>query len=149
MRTKTQDRRLLKLIRFLDTLPPEKFNFASDVAKAHTNHTQCATVGCAIGWTPALFPRLVKWKFEGEWTDNTYESILNFSGYTLKGERATSYRKVGNFLFGIGDNGYHSIFYPHEQRGVHPDLPLCDRNATPRDVANMLRKYRELFPCNP
>lgn len=150
MRTKLQDKRLLKLINFLDELPPEKFNFSREVTKAHTNHKQCATVGCAIGWTPLLFPRLVKWNFRPNWTDETYQSDEDFVGFWLKSVGPTYYREVAEELFGIPKNSSFgsSIFFPGEQRCVDTDLPNCSRDATPQEVATMLRKYRELFPCN-
>lgn len=53
-------RRLLKLIAFLEKLPRRKFDFSQVVAKGKQNGHYCATVACAGGWLPAVFPKLVR-----------------------------------------------------------------------------------------
>lgn len=62
-------KQLLKLADFLDTLPRQKFDFAV-VAHQHgkpmraalkAGKTACGTVACALGWTPAVWPRALRW----------------------------------------------------------------------------------------
>jgi len=61
--------RLLKLADFLDQLPRQKFDFARIAHEGHKSMRdalkagkhRCGTVACAIGWTPVVFPRLVRW----------------------------------------------------------------------------------------
>lgn len=50
---KIQRKRFLRLADYLQRLPARKFNF-SIFAQQKT----CGTVGCAMGWTPAVFPSL-------------------------------------------------------------------------------------------
>lgn len=51
-------RRLRKMEAFLRKLPEAQFDF-NDVVSEHDG--KCGTVCCAIGWTPKVFPRMVKW----------------------------------------------------------------------------------------
>lgn len=64
--------RLLKLANFLIALPPQKFNYGLvavvgekpmlEALKAKKE--SCGTAACAMGWTPAIFPKLVEWDRE-------------------------------------------------------------------------------------
>lgn len=135
MRTKVQDRRLKKLIAFLRELPRRKFDFTQEVSKTKSNGHTCATVACAIGWTPVVFPRYVKWKF----SDDEYHW---FSGFMLRGELA-DYFDVAYELFGVPY--MHDIFYPGNQRNA--GVRECGYNATPKQVAKMLEEYRAKYPA--
>ena len=54
--------RLLRLAKFLEKLPRRKFDFAELVADTEKRHGKdCGTVCCAVGWTPAVFPKLISW----------------------------------------------------------------------------------------
>lgn len=76
--------RLLKLCAFLDTLPPEKFHYRCVVkeARRHRKHI-CGTVCCAWGWTPRVFPKLVKWDDDG--TSEPIVRLRNACGDTFRG----------------------------------------------------------------
>lgn len=135
MRTKIQDRRLKKLIAFLRELPRRKFDFTQEVSETKTNGHTCATVACAIGWTPVVFPRCVKWKF----SDDKYRW---FMGFELRGETA-SYFGVAEDLFGVPHE--HNIFFPGEQ--LQAGVRECGDYATPKQVARMLEEYRKKYPA--
>lgn len=137
MRTKVQSRRLLKLIEFLEKLPRKKFDFATEVSECKTNGHTCATVACAIGWTPELWPRLVKWHFTDDW----YGARKECSSFFLRGEEVY-FKDVARDLFGV--NGW--LFAPGEQNEVHSKLKDLSYGATPKQVAKMLRQYMTLVP---
>lgn len=74
-------RRMLRLARFLDNLPEDKFNIMffleEHVKKPPTrkdveDHV-CKTVACAIGWSPVVFPKLLKYKPD---RGNSFDIIL-------------------------------------------------------------------------
>lgn len=125
---KTGERRLLKLIAFLEKLPPRKFDFG-DVRKYQAG---CGTVGCAMGHTPEVFPKLVKATDEGISLRKPEKDYEDFH-----------YRYIAMALFGIPEK--HSwMFSPGEQWEAHASLPTCRENATPKQVAKMLKRYLEL-----
>jgi hypothetical protein len=131
---KVGERRLLKLIAFLEKLPRKKFNFEKVVSEANEEHT-CATVACAIGWTPALFPKLVMWDKPG----------LKNAGSTRWRGLDSDMGEVAERLFGVSSEKASNLFCPAnrnwDQKHVHPSLPSLRSNATPKQVAKMLRKY--------
>ena len=116
--------RLWKLIRFLQTLPPEKFNFGSTIKKG-----SCGTVGCAIGWTPAVFPKLCK--------------VTKFpSGHLTINN--TDYGTVAEDILGIPHQVAMNLFSPLGQELVHKDLGDCGRHEGPAVVAEMLIEFIRL-----
>lgn len=57
-------KRLLKLANFIEKLPNKRLNMnvvALSNAKGKMGYKECGSVACAMGWTPAVFPKLVKW----------------------------------------------------------------------------------------
>lgn len=48
-----------KVIKFLENLPPEKFNFNRFVTECNNG---CGTVCCVVGWFADIFPRSFKWE---------------------------------------------------------------------------------------
>ena len=61
-------RRLLKLSRFIRKLPRRKLNM-EEIAWLNgaekMNPIRCTSVACAMGWTPLVFPSLVKYVSDG------------------------------------------------------------------------------------
>lgn len=131
MRTKIQNKRLTKLIAFLRALPRSKFYFGDDVLESKTNGHTCATVACAIGWTPAIFPRLVKWDFQ--------DGCLN--GYIM-GKRSVGLYDVAEKI--LGCDAY--VFLPNCQIYADNRLSNLPCDASPKQVAKMLEKYQKLVP---
>lgn len=99
--------RLLKLADFLEELPPEKFNFFKVVSRGEHNGHTCATVACAIGWTPKVFPRLVKWHYL---KGIAYFQVRNLKDEQLPGGECSG---VAMYLFGI-TNEEASMFLPYK-----------------------------------
>lgn len=122
-------KRLRKLIAFLKALPPKKFDFTTE--REIGEGPKCPTTACAIGWTPTVFPKLVKWVPESK-------------GTFLIGSHETSYAGVAEKLFGIPISVAIPLFYPNEQHFVDTRLPKCGYKATPKQVAKMLEKFIEL-----
>lgn len=50
---------LKKQLKFMKTLKKHQFDFESIVSEFDENN--CGTICCNVGWTPAVFPELVKW----------------------------------------------------------------------------------------
>ena len=121
--TRTGERRLLKLCDFLEKLPRGKFDFAAVRGERH-----CGTIGCAIGHTPEVFPRLV--------------SAVGWTVITVTGQ--SGFSATGSFLFGISQKMAAYLFYPECQLSVSHDLPNLRSDATPKQVARMLRKFVRL-----
>jgi hypothetical protein len=123
--------RLRKLIGFLRELPPEKFDFR-DVVRDLDEHA-CATVACAIGWLPAVFPESLRWraysvKFIGEHSlDDDYSSFWVAAEFLSLPRKTTE-----------------GLFAPGHQRNVHPSLPHCGYHAAATEVADMLEQFIRL-----
>jgi hypothetical protein len=132
--------RLLQLADFLDKLPEEKFDFGT-IAKQSgkpmlealaAGHVKCGTVGCAIGWLPAVFPDQFKWvrsAFNDELTVLTKETDeLNFDAAAE--------------FFGIGYSQADYLFMPgYEDDGYSG---LADE-AKATEVAAHIRKFVETY----
>ncbi len=136
MRTKLQEKRLLKLCDFLDKLPRSKFDFVREVTKTDEKHT-CGTVCCAIGWAPAVFPRLIKWN------PNKLNGSDDWIGWYLdKTGEIESWSNAITRLFGVP----YELFLPNHQTSEEQKLDNCGYHATPKQVSKMLRRYLKLNP---
>lgn len=130
-----QANRLAKLISFLEELEPEKFEFA----KIRTEDSRCGTTACAIGWTPEIFPNLVRIR-----TRRKYKRILSKQGFLIEPVMRDNpkhlFSKIPERLFGL----HSDVFCPNSQNWLEmPDgstLPNVRRSASPKTVANMLIK---------
>jgi hypothetical protein len=136
-------KRLLKLAAFLLQLPRQKFNYdilaveASDglpMLKALAAREQsCGTMACAMGWTPAVFPRLVRfsapvndtfnWDTEGRRLE--IESCSN-PGFGTDGAIKE--------LFGLTQDQADYLFYPGMGNGLGSD-------ASAKQVARVIIKF--------
>lgn len=136
MRTKIQEKRLLKLCDFLDKLPPKKFDFVREVSSVDENH-KCGTVCCPIGWAPAVFPKLIKWNLAKlDMSDDLSGWFLDKSG----GNESWSDAIIR--LFGVP----YFLFQPHWQTSADIRLQNLGSNATPKQVSKMFRRYLKLNP---
>lgn len=120
--------RLLQLAAFLRKLPPERFDFGKVVEHA----TPCGTIGCAMGWTPAVFPELVEWTKEEE----TWPLTLVETG------QPTDYDALASVIFEIDEDDAFSLFTPLNQ--LHLGLKRIESDATPSQVADLIEQYVEL-----
>lgn len=133
--------RLLKLAAFLDTLPPEKFDFNKIAFEADggkpmlealaAGSVKCGTVGCAIGWMPAVFPGEVEYT-EG-WVSSLSEGRLR--EITLCGETwiDSSFLAAAHF-FGILLPEVEYLFMPGTENGL-------EETASAAEVAEHIRQF--------
>ena len=130
---KFQIKRLEKLATFLDTLPKQKFNFGvvTDVSDdwtmqeaLKTKDNSCGTVGCAIGWSPAVFPKVVQWKGK--------QAIVRMRNPIDAMYPPLTAATVAVELFGMTVDEAYEVFYPNNRLGD---------NATPKQVAKQIRKF--------
>lgn len=120
--------RLLKLASFLRKLPPERFDFGK-VVQHET--PRCGTIGCAIGWTPAVFPDLVEW------------SKVHADGLKLNQDPSLHYyEEIAGDLFGMDYCDAMDLFTPMNQRQL--GLKNLDWDATPYQVADLIEQYVEM-----
>lgn len=120
--------RLLQLASFLRKLPPERFDFSRVVR----HETPCGTIGCAMGWTPAVFPELV------EWTKDKYLYPLTLcsTGYPM------DYDAIASRIFEMDQGEAFRLFTPGEQGEL--DMEELEDNATPSQVADLIEEYIKL-----
>lgn len=124
--------RLLKLAKFLRTLPESHFDFGI-VLEQHskTRENKCGTIGCAIGWCPVVFPRLV------EITPRMFMPT-----YRLKrGDKQCrgDFRTVGQHLFGMPLTHVERLFVPEKHSPA--DGRRLGYTTTPTKVAQRVETY--------
>lgn len=91
--------RLLQLADFLLALPAEKFNF-------NIVSNGCGSVGCAMGWTPVVFPHL-------DIITNNYEyNRRDISMPTHNTIYVQGYRNVAQNIFNITHQDVYGLFVP-------------------------------------
>jgi hypothetical protein len=115
--------RLLKLARFLEKLPARKFDFASVVSRARNG---CGSVCCAVGWLPAVFPKLAKWEDRG-------------FGVSLRDDYHTNFG-AAEVIFDIGCIAATDLFCPERLRDW-ADQSVLPEKATPKEVAASIRAF--------
>ena len=131
----TGKRRLLKLADFLSKLPKQKFDFTLfgdergkpmlDALAA--GKTACGTVGCAIGWAPAVFPRSLRW-LRSRNRGNTAVDV----GFCDVRTKRDSFKTAARF-FSLTSEEVRYVFSPFE--GPLPET------ATPKRVAQHIRRF--------
>ena len=107
--TKQGKTRLKKLIKFMRGLRPEQFNFTIWRCEDYS----CGTTACAWGWTPNVFPRLIKAGFHG------MPKVVGFNH--------SEWRHITDiqFFFDIDEETESALFYPAED--------VISGNATPAE----------------
>ena len=125
-------KRLLKLCDFLEQLQRKDFNF-NVVAERRS----CGTIACAVGWTPAVFPRLVKW------SPNKRGNRINI--VLAKRHGKSHYALVARSLFGLTSQDSLNLFTPWYDLYVgKTELGMLTESATPKQVAKRIRKFVRL-----
>lgn len=114
--------RLQKLITFLETLNPARFDFGVVM-------NECGTIGCAMGWTPQVFPEIVEW---------TEDRNLHLKSSPAKWDW---FEEVAQELFGMHKGTAELLFTPQNQSRVHADLAYCGYSSNPKQIADMLRQF--------
>lgn len=123
-----QKDRMRKLIGFLRELPKEQFDFRHVVSEFEGD---CCTVGCAIGWTPKVFPELVKWDHLDLAMD------VRLIGSTDESD----YAEVASALFGLPAVMSSDLFCPMLQDGIHARLPVVERGHLPQRLPTCWRSF--------
>ena len=122
------NKRLLKLAKFLQTVPRERFDyntFVGDDWKGAQN-LSCGTQACALGWAATMptFRRLGLY--------------LKQAGYpALKGDTRSHAFEVAAKLFGISIHDAHDLFSPM----YNWDAGIDEGSATPKYVARKIRNF--------
>lgn len=114
-----QSKRLLKLANFLLNLNPKKFDLneviASDI-KMQDNPSEilneCGTVGCAVGWCPSVFPKLVGIKYYCSVGPSWGEQNQLYRVFDKKHPDAIEYDRFASVFFGITESEAEYLFYP-------------------------------------
>lgn len=138
-------KRLLKLADFLDTMPREKFDFGvvadeqgKPMAEAlAADKTQCGTVGCAIGWMPAVFPRGLEWTRS---TERMWTGPLKRTRVALVGSPRTKDFAAAAEWFDISELEAEALFMP-DSAGF--GLRAISERAGPTVVARRIRRFVE------
>lgn len=129
--------RLLKLAKFLDKLPREKFDFSTITTLGKKSMPEalkagkhfCGTVGCAIGWMPACFPRDVMWE--------PHEGGREYLSPDVILRRDPVFRDFGaaEYYFGLSYEEARYVFVPLGHGNSLSDT------ATPKQVAKHIRDF--------
>jgi hypothetical protein len=131
-------KRLLKLASFLQKLPDSHFNFGvvRNRCKKSKENT-CGTVGCAIGWTPSVFPELVRLgRAELSWRrGGSRLPVMRIGEF----KNDPYYESVARGLFGMSKSHAFNLFTPYRQSPADQDY--CLEGATPKQVAKRIRTY--------
>jgi hypothetical protein len=128
--------RLYKLAKFLDNLPEENFDFGVviDIMGDPTKDIHsCGTVGCAIGWTPRVFPKLVEY--------NVMLQAVQPIGGNKVGDDFVS---LGSQLFNICRSESSLLFSTITACPWNKDTNLegiSAIHATPKNVAQSIRNF--------
>ena len=133
--------RLHKLANFLDKLPNSHFRFDAICyifPKSQTN--KCGTVGCAMGWTPTVFPKLIGVQKSYHDHDHELTSFFMRTGNVNRDKKQDlEYDEAAVKLFGIPGEHARAVFAPGSagpQGG-----PELSGGAHPSSVAKRLRAY--------
>jgi hypothetical protein len=135
--------RMRRLIKFLRNLPAENFNFAyvsaGGIKKGvKLGNRECGAVGCAIGWTPRVFPNIVEYAPRSE---NKFIFVNGVGG-------PENYRRVAEKLFGIDFSTAHALFTPNCQ-SLLEGLTDLSIHATSNEVADMLEEFLKTQTTSP
>ena len=131
--------RLLKLADFLDTLPRKQFDLTLVLEER-----PCGTVGCAMGWTPTVFPRLVSVDRKQSYCDIRTDKAKGFGSVAKEIFGLTVSEITGLFCpdsaMVIGDRylRYGQLDGPQNYKEFNDSLP--DR-AWPSSVAKRIRRF--------
>lgn len=137
LKAKTK-RRLQKLANFLNNLPEEKFNFEDVITKS--NGKACGTVGCAIGWLPAISSKFA-WKQCGPKFDLEVKLGNTKTGYewvtwTFGGNNG--WENIANY-FGISTDEAKMLFQPRYARDW--TKTVLQGNASAKVVAQSILEF--------
>lgn len=131
--TQKQANRLVTLIEFLKTFERKKFNFEI----LREEKPSCGTIGCAIGWCPEVFPKLVEVRMDS-YQDPQFrfrcENWIN----------GTNFDHIAWKLFGLGGTPFCPDSDVSFGKGRH-FYRTPKKEATPKQVAKWLTKVLSIY----
>lgn len=132
--------RLLKLADFLDTLPPERFNYSHWVGNAWGGKPDlsCGTTACALGWATAI-PEFQAMGLCLQ-RDGYGEVCVTLGEDVSDCEGAEHSFLAAKKLFGITFRQAEFLFRPDEELGGC-DWTAPGVNAKAQDVATHIRRF--------
>jgi hypothetical protein len=109
-KTKKVNKRLLKHADFLASLKPRKLDMG-DIATTdddgNMNPFKCSSVACVMGWTPAVFPRIMEWRIDtSEGAADVVHKRTGSMNFAAMGELFDVPMGDADVLFGSGGPGY-------------------------------------------
>lgn len=130
--------RLNKLADYLDTLNIEQFNFDFVAKKVDKTDTiTCGTVGCAIGFTPVVFPDLVEWKKRDY--HEIDEKVQAVTVVFIGDANDYDYKEIGVKLFDISGDESERLFTPNQHCSWNKRI--LGTNVEPQEVAQSIRNF--------
>lgn len=134
------NRRLLVLADFLDTLPPERFDYNRWVGCdwAGRPDLSCGTTACALGWACAMpeFQALGVKMVKSE--EETYVLTPFFEINGVKQSYGYGPDNTSQYLFGLSYRDHEYLFTPAEP---DEDGNGGEYEAVPQHVANKIRTF--------
>lgn len=140
--------RLLKLADFLDTVPPERFEYAVWASEATTDLRApgCGTKACALGWATAI-PEFAALGLRLA-PHHPGGPTVHFGTDSPVHREFDCAQRAAMELFGIDGNGFHKLFVPNEEHDCDDEndcsdecLACLDDRSPPSYVAAKIRAY--------
>lgn len=142
--TRRNAAKLLKLAAFLRALPPKLFDFGSicklgakSPLDAYAAGGGCGTTACALGWTPKVFPRAMKWDIRSDMEDGDYISI------SLKKSPSLDNFYAASRFFGVSHADVLYMFNPRTFKG--DGAGGLAQDAPPKVVARRIEAFVRRF----
>ena len=140
--------RLLKLADFLDTVPPERFDYARWVGESWQGDPDlsCGTTACALGWASTIpeFRKLGLRLKKNNWDlfnptyvgldTETDEDLADKSSYLLTLE-------ASKYIFGLSNQETNELFTPEGYAMYYRKSFNSASDATASDVAQHIRNF--------
>jgi hypothetical protein len=131
--TQKQANRLVTLIEFLKTFERKKFNFEI----LREEKPSCGTIGCAIGWCPEVFPKLVEVRMDSYQDPQFRIRRKNWTQYT-------NFDDMARELFGLDSSAFCPDLAVRFGSGRH-SYRTPKKEATPKQVAKWLTKVLSIY----
>lgn len=131
-------KRLMKLARFLLTVPQEMFDFSIIVKGKKTPRKQmdCGSKACAIGWCPVVFPKMASYmSIDHSASSYIVQPIKN--GKNIANQKY--FHGTSEHLFGLTDDESALLFEPNTR--PHFGLQRLDGGATAWNVAHNIALF--------
>lgn len=99
---------------------------------------ECGTAGCVAGHAARLYPEQLR-------TLQCCSVFMDFRENESEDWKSHTWAHAMSLFFGLPRRVMTGLLCPDAQAIAHPDLPVCDDNATAAEVAGMLRTFLRLL----